>query len=130
MPTSTITLRYLEAFTAVARLGSFTAAGHELGLSQSAISHAVSNLEASLNLTLFQPRAAGATKPALTSHGYRLLPLARAAIACAENLTTFADSLRKENQLIVIGGQRGGKSRMSELITAAKPWGQATKPRG
>src|ERR1700746_3107548 len=42
-----------EAVTAVARLGSFRAAATELGMSSSALSHAVAALEARLGVRLF-----------------------------------------------------------------------------
>lgn len=45
------------AFEAAARLESFTLAGRELNLTQSAISHAVKSLEANLGVSLFERRA-------------------------------------------------------------------------
>lgn len=47
-------LKSLEGFEAAARLGSFAAAAHELGLSQSAISHQVRALERALDQPLFR----------------------------------------------------------------------------
>ena len=43
----------LRIFHAVADAGSFTHAGHELGLSQSAVSRQISSLEADLKVPLF-----------------------------------------------------------------------------
>ena len=47
----------LRIFHAVADAGSFTHAGHELGLSQSAVSRQISALEDALNVPLFHRHA-------------------------------------------------------------------------
>ena len=49
----------LRIFHAVADAGSFTHAGHELGLSQSAVSRQISALEDALNVPLFHRHARG-----------------------------------------------------------------------
>ena len=49
----------LRIFHAVADAGSFTHAGHELGLSQSAVSRQISALEEALNVPLFHRHARG-----------------------------------------------------------------------
>ena len=49
----------LRIFHAVAEAGSFTHAGHELGLSQSAVSRQISALENELSVTLFHRHARG-----------------------------------------------------------------------
>ena len=49
----------LRIFHAVAEAGSFTHAGHELGLSQSAVSRQISALESELAVTLFHRHARG-----------------------------------------------------------------------
>ena len=48
-----ITFRQMRAFSAVARAGSFTAAGRQLSLTQSAISMLLQQLEESLGVQLF-----------------------------------------------------------------------------
>lgn len=60
----------LRVFKAVAEAGSFTHAGNELNLSQSAISRQISSLENSLSLPLFHRHARGLT---LTEQGEMLL---------------------------------------------------------
>jgi LysR family transcriptional regulator, glycine cleavage system transcriptional activator len=50
---NTLSLPGIRVFEAVARCGSFKAAAAELALSPSAVSHAVSNLEASMGVALF-----------------------------------------------------------------------------
>jgi DNA-binding transcriptional LysR family regulator len=49
----------LRIFHAVAEAGSFTHAGHDLGLSQSAVSRQISSLEQDLNVALFHRHARG-----------------------------------------------------------------------
>ena len=62
-------LRSLQVFEAAARLGSFTAAANALGITQSAVSRQVSDLEGLLGLTLFERHGA---RIAITAAGNRL----------------------------------------------------------
>lgn len=62
-------LSHLAAFSAVARLGSFRKAGEELGLSTSAVSYAIRNLEERLGVNLFNRTTRSV---ALTEAGQRL----------------------------------------------------------
>lgn len=64
----------LFAFIAIVEAGSFTLAAERLGLSQSALSHAISNLERDLGISLLQRDRQGA-RP--TEVGERLLPHVR-----------------------------------------------------
>lgn len=64
----------LKAFFEVARLGSFTKAAEQLGLTQSALSHRIKNLEGYLETTLFVRAADGIR---LTSTGEKLLKYTR-----------------------------------------------------
>lgn len=72
MDVSQLPLNALRAFEASARLGSFTAAGLDLRVSQTAISHQVKALEKRLDLTLFERLPRGV---ALTDEGQALLPV-------------------------------------------------------
>ncbi len=58
-PSSMLDWDKLRIFHAVADAGSFTHAGHDLGLSQSAVSRQISALEAGLNVPLFHRHARG-----------------------------------------------------------------------
>ena len=49
-------LKYIEAFSAVMRTGSISAAARELGMSQPAVSQLIGNLEQSIGLPLFVRR--------------------------------------------------------------------------
>jgi LysR family transcriptional regulator of beta-lactamase len=69
---SQLPLNALRAFESSARLGSFTRAGLELRVTQTAISHQVKALESALNLTLFKRFPRGL---ALTDEGLALLPV-------------------------------------------------------
>lgn len=78
-------LRALEVFAAAARTGGFTAAGRDLGITQSAVSRQIADLEGMLGIHLFTRRGA---RLALTPTGQRLservgraLDDARAAVA-------------------------------------------------
>ncbi|GEN24837.1 LysR family transcriptional regulator [Halomonas cupida] len=70
---SHITLRQLEVFVAVARLGTVSAAAVRLKLSQSATSQALSDLEHQLGVALFERPGRRLT---LNDIGHRLLPRA------------------------------------------------------
>lgn len=62
-------LRSLQVFEAAARCGGFTAAGEELGITQSGVSRQVSDLEAALGVALFLRNGA---RLSLTPAGERL----------------------------------------------------------
>ncbi|WP_186386814.1 LysR family transcriptional regulator [Stappia sp. TSB10P1A] len=72
MDVSQLPLNALRAFEASARLGSFTRAGLELRVTQTAISHQVKALEETLGLTLFKRLPRGL---ALTDEAQALLPV-------------------------------------------------------
>lgn len=72
-----IDTRQLRAFVCLARSGSFTQAGRELHLTQSAISHAIKALESDLNAQLFHRQGRSVH---LTHAGRELLPHAEAVL--------------------------------------------------
>ncbi|WP_395679692.1 LysR family transcriptional regulator [Inquilinus sp.] len=72
MDVSQMPLNALRAFEASARLGSFTRAGLELRVTQTAISHQVKGLEETLGVTLFERLPRGL---ALTDEGVALVPV-------------------------------------------------------
>lgn len=72
MDVSQLPLNALRAFEASARLSSFTSAGLELRVTQTAISHQVKALEERLGVTLFNRLPRGLT---LTDEGHALLPV-------------------------------------------------------
>jgi DNA-binding transcriptional LysR family regulator len=66
---SVLDSRRLLAFSAVARLGSFTLAARELGLTQGGVSHALKALEQELGYRLFER---GPRRATLTAAGSKL----------------------------------------------------------
>ena len=77
LPLAQLPLAQLAVFEAAARLVSFTAAGRELGVTQSAVSQQVRLLEERLGRRLFRRRAQGLE---LTDEGRALLPLVEDAL--------------------------------------------------
>jgi LysR family glycine cleavage system transcriptional activator len=70
-------LEWIRAFEAAARLGSFTAAADEVGLTQAAVSQRIGQLERQLGVALFHRRARAI---ALTVEGEAWLPHVRHAL--------------------------------------------------
>ena len=71
-------LRELKTFLAVARHGTFAAAGLHIGLTQSAVSAQIRNLENALGIRLFDRTGRQAT---LNAAGQRALPMAQEMLA-------------------------------------------------
>jgi len=86
-----ITLDQLDVFRAVARTGSFSAAGRALGRAQSGVSYAIANLERLLEVELFDRSG---HRPVLTEAGEALLADAHATLRRAEALVGRAHALR------------------------------------
>ncbi len=82
----TVNLPQLRAFLAVVDAGGFSAAAAELGLSQSAVSHAVASLERELTA----PLLVRATPVRTTALGERVLPHARIALSAARSVERIA----------------------------------------
>lgn len=78
-----MTLTQLEIFSRVAELRSFTSAANRLGISQSAVSHAIKALEQELGVELFR-RQQGVVEP--SDIGRQLLERARAMLGLANTL--------------------------------------------
>ena len=99
-------LRRLRALHAVARTGSFSAAGLELGYAQSAVSHHIAALEREFGLTLVNR---GTRPVSVTDAGARLLSHAEAALG---HLAAAEDELR------AIAGLQGGALRIGAFLSA------------
>lgn len=78
-----ITLAQIQAFTTTAEFGSFTVASEHLGMTQSAVSHAVAALEKELKVSLLERNRQGIF---LTEIGQRVLIQAQEMLACAEHI--------------------------------------------
>jgi LysR family glycine cleavage system transcriptional activator len=80
-------LEWVRVFEAAGRTGSFTAAAHEVGLTQAAVSQRILNLEAGIGARLFTRQARGVT---LTVEGEAWLPHVSHAL---QSLKRSADEL-------------------------------------
>lgn len=87
-------LSQCSAFVAVAETESFTRAGLRLGISQSAVSHAVAALEKELGVTLLRRERGGV---ALTAEGRRALQHAQAVVHHAELVAVRARAARADD---------------------------------
>jgi DNA-binding transcriptional LysR family regulator len=90
-----VTLVQLEAFVMAARLGTFSAAAAQLGITQPAISELTARLEAEFNTKLFHRKS---KKLLLTSAGEQLLPFAEQCAASA------AQGLQAVRSMMSLGG--------------------------
>lgn len=86
-----MTLTQLEIFSLVAELHGFTAAANRLGISQSAVSHALKSLEQELGVELLRRHQ---SQVALSDIGQQLLLRARAMLGLANTLRQEAADAR------------------------------------
>lgn len=86
-----MTLTQLEIFSLVAELRGFTLAAHRLGISQSAVSHAMKSLEQELGVELLRRHP---SQVELTDIGEQLLQRARAMLGLANTLRQEAADAR------------------------------------
>lgn len=91
-------LTWFRAFEAAARHLSFTAAGAEIGLTQSAVSQQVKALETRLRVALFTRHARGLS---LTDDGRKLLPQVGSALAMLSLATDSFDTGPGANLLTI-----------------------------
>nr|WP_249205274.1 LysR family transcriptional regulator [Achromobacter sp. Marseille-Q0513] len=80
-----IVIKEFKTFIAVARDGTFTGAGAQLGLTQSAVSAQIRRLEDYLGVELFDR---GARAAVLNVHGREMLPQAEELVAMAERMAS------------------------------------------
>lgn len=98
---SPLELRHLRSLAAIADSRRLADAAERVHLTQSALSHQVRALEAHYGVTLFQRTSAGLR---FTPAGQRLLELARATLALAEDA---------ERDLVRLKGDAGGELRIA-----------------
>ncbi|MCJ8520725.1 DNA-binding transcriptional LysR family regulator [Pseudorhizobium tarimense] len=87
------TLDQLQVFLAVAESGSFSAAARSLKRAQSVISYTIANLEAQLEVPLFE--RTGVRQPKLTEAGRAMLPDARRIVADLQVMRSRAKSMKQ-----------------------------------
>ena len=95
-----LNLKQLETFVWIANLGSFRQAAEHLCTTQPAISTRITNLEHTLNTTLFNREKGGVT---LTAKGRELLPLAENILNSTAQLCYKADAASALSGLLRIG---------------------------
>lgn len=100
----------LEAFVAVAELGTFQRAAEKLHLTQPGLSRRIQKLEQALGVELFHRTTRSVT---LTGVGRQFLPMAREQIA---QLGMMLSSIQE------IAEKRYGKVRLASIPTAAVQW--------
>ena len=96
----------LHLFVRVARTGSFTAAGKEVGLSQPSVSRIISNLEKELGAALF-------------TRSTHELKLTEAGAEYLGRLDSILTSLEEANQLVRGTGKLRGQLRISSAASFA-----------
>ena len=89
-----MTLSQLGVFVALAEENSFTATAARLGMTQSAVSHAIQALETELQLSLFVRNKQGAT---LTEAGHTVLQQAREMLALSSKMHQHAAAINGLN---------------------------------
>lgn len=87
------TLDQLQVFLSVAETGSFSAASRALNRAQSVVSYTIANLEAQLEVTLFERN--GVRQPKLTDEGAAMLEHARRIVAGLQDLRARAKGLKQ-----------------------------------
>jgi DNA-binding transcriptional LysR family regulator len=94
-----LTLDQMRTFVAVADAGSFRAAAVRLSRVQSAVSHAIANLEAQLGVALFERSG---HRPTLTPEGQALLADARAILLKVDTMRARARGLGEGLELRLV----------------------------
>ncbi|MGJ3249016.1 MAG: LysR family transcriptional regulator [Elainellaceae cyanobacterium] len=105
-----ITLAQLQAFAAVIEAGSFTAASEQLGMTQSAVSHAIATLENELQISLIErdPR-----RNRSAQSGMRLTAIGDRAIRLTRDILLNAEQIQQEAAAAV--GLEAGKIRLGSF---------------
>ncbi|WP_338801841.1 LysR family transcriptional regulator [Pseudomonas sp. RSB 5.4] len=117
-----MTLTQLEIFSLVAELRGFTLAAHRLGISQSAVSHAMKSLEEELGVELLHRHQ---SQVELTDIGEQLLQRARAMLGLANTLRQEAADARGMKSGTLRIGSFGPTSSIKLLPTILQRYRQA-----
>ena len=94
----------LEVFVTVAQVNSFTIAATMLGISQSAVSHAIKSIEKDLGVTLFMR---GKADIQLTEVGYNILARAHSVLGLFESIRQTANETKNLQQGVLKIGSFG-----------------------
>jgi DNA-binding transcriptional LysR family regulator len=107
MDLESIKLSQLRALVAIADCGNFSEAALRLGISQSAVSHAIASLETQLGVILLSRGRHGAT----------LTPVGRGVLVHAQEMLRLLDSIGREANLS--RGLQSGQVRVASFRSAA-----------
>lgn len=107
---SDVSLGKYEVFVTVIESGSLTKAGEMLGLTQSAISHALASLEREFGFSILTRGRSGIS---LTSNGERLLPYMREMLRAQE---------RMQQEVYAINGMEVGTVRIGTFTSVSTQW--------
>ncbi|MGG1661536.1 LysR family transcriptional regulator [Brevibacillus sp. NRS-1366] len=105
-----MSLSKFEVFMTVIESGSLTRAGEMLGLTQSAVSHAIASLEREYGFPIL---TRGRTGISLTSNGERLLPYMREMLRGHE---------RMQQEIAAINGMEVGTVRIGTFTSVSTQW--------
>lgn len=105
-----MTLLTYQVFQTVASIGSFYKAADLLGLTPSAISHAISSMEQELGFSVLTRRKSGIT---LTNYGEHLLPYVNAVLNSDESL---------QQAIAELNGLKRGKVRLGVFSSVCTSW--------
>ena len=107
-----MTFTQLEIFVLVTELGGFTAAGEKLGISQSAVSHALKQLESEWGVTLLSRSKSGIE---VTEVGRDLLVRVRELLGISEAISQEVSAIRGLNRGMLRIGSFGPSSSLMLL---------------
>jgi DNA-binding transcriptional LysR family regulator len=107
-----MTFTQLEIFVLVAELAGFTAAGEKLGISQSAVSHALKQLESEWGVTLLSRSKSGVE---VTEVGRNLLERVRELLGISEAIHQEISAIRGLNRGVLRIGSFGPSSSLMLL---------------
>jgi len=105
-----LSLSKFEVFISVIESGSLTRAGEQLGLTQSAVSHAIASLEREYGFSILTRGRSGIS---LTSNGERLLPYMREMLRANE---------RMKQEVASINGMEVGTVRIGTFTSVSTQW--------
>ncbi len=105
-----MTLMTYQVFQTVASIGSFYKAADILGLTPSAISHAISSMEQELGFSVLTRRKSGIT---LTNYGEHLLPYINAVLNSDESL---------QQAIAELNGLKRGKVKLGVFSSVCTSW--------
>ncbi len=105
-----MTLLTYQVFKTIADVGSFHKAADILGLTPSAISHAISSMENELGFSVLTRSKAGVS---LTNYGEQLLPYVNAVLNCDESL---------KQEIAELNGLKQGKVKIGVFSSVCTSW--------